>query len=54
MPIPVSLTENLTTRPSSTASSDARPDDDIAFLGEFDRVVAEVDQDLPKTQRIAL
>ena len=53
MPIPVSLTENLTTWLSSTVLQDLSPDYDLTFLSELDGVVAEVDQDLPKPQRIA-
>ena len=36
-----------------TVLQDPNLDDDLALLGELDRVIAEVDQDLPQPQRIA-
>ena len=52
MPMPVSLTAK--SRACSRPCLPGRElDDDLALFGELDGIVAEVDQDLPKPQRIA-
>ena len=53
MPMPVSRTENLSCTFSPVRSSSSMFEPDLAALGELDRVVDEVGQDLAKAQRVA-
>ena len=51
MPIPMSLTANCTTR-RHPAGRSCGPQRDRAFLGELDRVVQKIDEDLLKAPAI--